>query len=260
MGVGPFAARAAKPAASAPAVAAAAAPGPAPERPPSGAPEAALREALLAVAPRMKERELFARLGLPRGAGRDEVKSAFLKLARQFHPDRFSAPALADLQDQVRDFFAAVNEAYEVLSDDRRRAEYVGSQAGAAGAQAEAARLDFQKGEACLRTRDLARARGFFESAVRSDPRPEHQAALAHALVLDPSRRERDRARELLAAAMKDPACDRAFFVAGLLARDEKDDAGAERLFRAAVQANPKNVDAVRELRAAEVRRSDRRR
>ena len=257
MGVGPFAARAPR-APAAPPVAAPAAPGSA--RPAPASPEAALREALLAVAPRMKERDLFARLGVPRGAGPEEVKSAFLKLARQFHPDRFAAPALADLQDQVRDFFAAINEAYDVLSDDRRRAEYVGSQAaGGAGAQ-EAARLDFQKGEACLRTRDLPRARGFFEAAARADPRPEHQAALAQALVLDPSRRARDRARELLTNAMKDRTCDRAFFVAGLLARDEKDDAGAERLFRAAVQANPKNADAIRELRAAEARRSDTRR
>ena len=262
MGVGPFAARAAKgpdhqaahPERSSDANAAERSRG----TPASS--EAALREALLAVAPRMKERDLFARLGVPRGAGREEVKSAFLKLARQFHPDRFAAPALADLQDQVQDFFAAINEAYDVLSDDRRRAEYVGSQAaGGAGAQ-EAARLDFQKGEACLRTRDLPRARGFFEAAARADPRPEHQAALAQALVLDPSRRARDRARELLTNAMKDRTCDRAFFVAGLLARDEKDDAGAERLFRAAVQANPKNADAIRELRAAEARRSDTRR
>lgn len=261
MGVGPFASRTARK----PAETSAPAEAPAPSAPSAGpaapgSPEAMLREALLAVAPRVKERDLFVRLGVPPTAGSDEVKGAFLKLARQFHPDRFAAPSLADLHDQVRDFFSAVNEAYEVLSDDRRRAEYVASRQGATTAQGEAARLDFHKGEACLRTRDLVRARGFLESAVRADPRPEHQAALAHALVLDPARRDRDRARQLLAEAMKDRGCDRAFFVAGLLARDEKDDGSAERLFRAAVQANPKNVDAVRELRAAEGRRSDRRR
>jgi tetratricopeptide (TPR) repeat protein len=258
MGVGPFGSRARAPAPQP--VPPSRVDAPAPPRPASGTPEAALREALFALAPRVKERDLFARLGVPPTAGRDEVKNAFLKLARQFHPDRFAASALADLQDQVRDLFSAVNEAYEVLSDDRRRAEYLASRQGATTAQAEAARVDFQKGEACLRTRDVARARGFFESALRADPRPEHQAALAHALVVDPEHPDRDRARKLLAEAMRDRGCDRAFFVAGLVARDQKDDDAAERLFRAAIQANPRNVDAVRELRAVERRRSDRRR
>jgi hypothetical protein len=43
--------------------------------------------------------------------------------------------------------------------------------------------------------------------------------------------------------------------VVGLLARDEKDDQRAERYFRAALAANPRNVDAVRELRMVERRK-----
>jgi cytochrome c-type biogenesis protein CcmH/NrfG len=115
-------------------------------------------------------------------------------------------------------------------------------------------------GEACLRTRDLGRARGFYEAAVRADPRPEYQAALAFVLLADPRARDRDRARGLLAEATRDAGCDRAVYVAGLLARDEGDDATAERLLRAVIRANPRHVDAVRELRALEARRIDRRR
>jgi tetratricopeptide (TPR) repeat protein len=255
MGVGPFTDRAH----AAAATPAPAAPTPRPAvTPPPGAPGSAeqqLREALLAVKPRARERDLFTRLGLARGASRDEVKRAFLRIAKQFHPDRFSSPALADLQDEVRDFFAAVNEAYEVLSDEKKRAAWLAK----GGSGGEAARIDFQKGEACLRTREHARARGFFESAVRADPRPEYQAALAFACLTDPARRDVGRARELLNEATKDPRCDRAFYVAGILARDEKDAGQAERMFRAAVQANPRNADAVRELRSLEARRADRR-
>lgn len=220
--------------------------------------DAALREALLAAAPRARERDLFARLGLSDGAGRDEVKRAFLALARQFHPDRFASPANVDLADTVRDLFAAVNEAYEVLSDDRKRAAYLAARAGAPSACTASARVDFEKGEACLRTRDLGRARGFYEAAVRQDARPEYQAALAFVCLADPRARDRDRARRLLADATKDPGCDRALYVAGLLARDEGDDATAERLLRAAIRANPRHVDAVRELRALDARRTDR--
>jgi len=272
MGIGPFGARpsgpghppghppagsappgAGAPAAAKPATAAPTAPGSA---------EAALRQALLDVAPRAREHGLFARLGLAEGAGKDEVKRAFLQIARQFHPDRFASPTLADLATVVRDFFTAVNEAYEVLSDDRKRAEYQASVKGGSvnPQRSDSARVDYQKGEACLRTRDFPRARGFLESAVRADPRAEYQAALAWTYVIDPAGRDLPRARGLLAEAVKDLACDRAQYVAGVVAREEGAEAEAERYFRAAVAANPRHGDALRELKALEGRRGQGRR
>jgi curved DNA-binding protein CbpA len=258
MGVGPFAGRppGERPATT-PAPGAPAAGGSRPRETPE---DVRLRDALLAVAPRARERNLFARLGLADSAGREDVKKAFLGIARQFHPDRFTSPGLADLQDTVRDFFSAVNEAYELLSDDKRRATYASERKGHQAAHAEAAKVDFLKGEACLRTRDFARARGFFEAAIRVDRRPEYLAALAQAWLLDALKKDRERARALLQEATKDPSCDRASLVAGMLAREEGDESAAERHFRAAVEANPRNVDAVRELRLAQARRSDKRR
>lgn len=264
MGVGPFGARHA---ATPPSGAGADAPaGPAFTPPPgqaravAGSAEAALRQALLEVAPRARERSLFTRLGLPEGAGKDEVKKAFLQIARQFHPDRFASPALGDLKGAVSDFFTAINEAYEVLSDDRKRAEHLAAAKGAASPQrAESARIDFQKGEACIRTRDFARARGFLESAIRADGRPEYQAALAWTYVVDPAGKDLAKARALVVEAARDAACDRAQYVAGIVARDEGNEAEAERYFRAAVAANPRHVDALRELKQVEGRRALRR-
>ena len=46
--------------------------------------------------------------------------------------------------------------------------------------------------------------------------------------------------------------------MAGILARDERDDARAEKLFRAAVAANPRNADAVRELKQIQRKRNER--
>jgi curved DNA-binding protein CbpA len=212
------------------------------------------------MAPRARQKDLFVRLGLAETAGREDAKRAFLALARQFHPDRFAAPSLADLHDVVKEFFASVNEAYEVLSDDRKRVEYLNQRKGADRAHADAARVEFQKGEACLRTRDFARARGFLESAVRADARPEYQAVLALAIVSDPATKDRARAKALVAEASKDPACDRALYAAGVIARVEGDEGTAERHFRAAVKANPRNSEAMRELRLLEARRADNRR
>jgi tetratricopeptide (TPR) repeat protein len=252
MGVGPFNRPAGAPAPTS-------APGPGAIDPA----DAALRKALLQIAPRADQASFFARLGLPETAGRDDVKAAFLGLARQFHPDLFGGPAMADLQETVRAFFSAVNEAYQVLSDDKRRAEHLAAlrSGGAVDPQrAEAARTDFQKGEVCLRTRDYARARGFLESAVRADPRAEYQAALAMSYLVDAAGRDVAHARTLINAALAVPGNDRVHFVAGMVAREEGNEGEAERQFRAAVVANPRHSDALRELRHLEGRRGQGRR
>ena len=163
----------------------------------------ALREALLAVAPRAQERDLFARLGLSDGAGRDEVKSAFLALARQFHPDRFASPANADLADTVRDLFAAVNEAYEVLSDDRKRARRTSPRAPASPPRAAGASADFRRAR---RASARATSRGRGGSTRRRSARirarrtrpPSRSSYLA-----DPRARIAIAARRLLAEATR---------------------------------------------------------
>jgi len=224
----------------------------------SGA-EVAMRRALQFVLPRAQERDLFARLGLTRSAGPDDAKAAYHQLVRQFHPDKYALPALSDLQPVLKDLLSALNEAYATLSDKAKRAEYLARLGGGSTAVTKeavaGARVDFQKGEACHRTRDFARARQFFEAAIQADPRAEYQVALAGTILADPRATDRGRLKELVAEAAKDPTCDRAHYLAGVLARQEGDEAAAEKAFRAAVQANAGNAEAARELRRIEAAR-----
>jgi len=223
--------------------------------------EAALRRALEFVAPRAREKDLFARLGLPKTAGVDDVKAAYHQMVRQFHPDKYAAPSLADLQPALQELLSTVNEAYTTLSDKTRRSEYLARTAAGGGAASQAdadtARVDAQKAEACYRTRDYGKARLFFEAAIRGDPRAEYHAALAAVLIADPKAPDRARVKELLAEATKDPGCDRGFFLAGLVARQDGEEARAEKMFRAALKANPRNADAARELKLLEGRRRE---
>jgi molecular chaperone DnaJ len=62
--------------------------------------------------------DLYARLGVSRGASHDEIRSAYKKLARRFHPDVNPGDASA------ADNFKRVSAAYEVLSDADRRKAY----------------------------------------------------------------------------------------------------------------------------------------
>jgi curved DNA-binding protein CbpA len=60
-------------------------------------------------------------LGVERTASPDQVRSAYLKLVHEYHPDRHQDNPLKDLAAQK---LARVNEAYQTLSNARRRAAY----------------------------------------------------------------------------------------------------------------------------------------
>jgi DnaJ-class molecular chaperone len=57
-------------------------------------------------------------LGVPKSAGEKDIRSAYRRLARKFHPDVNPGKASAS------DRFKKINEAYEVLSDTRTRRDY----------------------------------------------------------------------------------------------------------------------------------------
>jgi molecular chaperone DnaJ len=64
------------------------------------------------------KRDYYEVLGVGRTASADELKKAYRKLARQYHPDVNRGDATAEER------FKEINEAYEVLSDADRRAAY----------------------------------------------------------------------------------------------------------------------------------------
>lgn len=62
-------------------------------------------------------------LGLSKNATRDEIKEAFRNLAVKYHPDKHSQSSNT-VRENATLRFKQVSEAYEILSDDRKRANY----------------------------------------------------------------------------------------------------------------------------------------
>ena len=65
----------------------------------------------------MKYKDYYKILGVARGAGDDEIKKAYRKLARKDHPDVSKEP-------NAKEKFQEVSEAYETLRDKEKRAAY----------------------------------------------------------------------------------------------------------------------------------------
>ncbi|HLB26819.1 MAG TPA: DnaJ domain-containing protein, partial [Dehalococcoidia bacterium] len=63
-------------------------------------------------------RDYYEVLGLPRSASEKELKQAYRRLARKYHPDVNPGDAQAEAR------FKEINSAYEVLSDPDKRKKY----------------------------------------------------------------------------------------------------------------------------------------
>ena len=208
----------------------------------------------------------FEILGVSQSASPDEVGTAFVRAARQFHPDRLTGAGVADLQPQAERILARINEAAMVLGNPTRRAEYVASLA--AGSQVaqnlptllEAENL-FLKGEVFLKKGDYPKAIEAFTSATKGNPdEPQYQAYLAWARFEDPRARKEAIVREtlkIIEGVLKErPKFARGFYWVGQLWKFLNEAPKAEQAFREAVYVDAEFIEASRELRIIEMRKS----
>src|SRR5271157_798242 len=62
-------------------------------------------------------RDPYIVLGVPKSASAAEIKSAFRKLAKKYHPDQSKEP-------KAKERFAEVGSAYEILGDEKKRGAF----------------------------------------------------------------------------------------------------------------------------------------
>jgi curved DNA-binding protein CbpA len=230
--------------------------------PPSGQSPRDIRRRVAELA----SRDLYGVLGVDRRASLVEIQSAFVRLAKQWHPDR-NHPESDEVRQLLGRGFARLCEAHAVLTDaDARRQydltltqgfpdderEHVERMLGAAKA--------YQRAEVLFKKGNLEGAEQEARLAMEGDPEQADYVSL-YAWIVANGREPITTARyedliELLSRALKrGPQSERAHFWRGQLLKRAGRLEEAHREFRWVVHHNPHHVDAAREIRIYEMRR-----
>lgn len=90
----------------------------------SGALSDSQRQRIDSVYSRLDQLNAFELLEIARGADDKDVKRAYFRLSKEFHPDRFYMRDMGEYRMRVTKIFHALKQAFEVLSDEERRAAY----------------------------------------------------------------------------------------------------------------------------------------
>jgi tetratricopeptide (TPR) repeat protein len=205
--------------------------------------------------------DYFSMLDLARDATRDEVESTFVALAKRWHPDRLP-PELAGAREACARVFSRMSEARAALVDDDARAKYMKLlQEGSGSPETQEtvanivdAATSFQKAEVCFKRNDLVQAEKLCRRALDLDPtQPDYHALLAWLVAMKPESQSREKTLECIKMLDKaislNSRCEKAYFWRGMLNKRLGKTDVALKDFRRVADMNPRNIDAVREVR-----------
>ena len=239
--------------------------------PPSSRPltaeQNALKTKILERAEQITSQDYFQMLGLERDATPEQVQKAFFGLAKVWHPDRLP-PALVDVKDACGKVFTHLTEAHATLMDAGKRQDYMTLlKEGGATPDDQAkiqgileAATEFQKAEFLLkRNQNDPQAYEIVKRCVSLDPeQADYLATLAWLDAQKPEWLSREKTLEkavlLDRCIQQNPNCERAYFYRGMLYKRAEESNKALKDFKKAAELNPRNLDAMREVRLHNMR------
>ncbi len=216
----------------------------------------------------MDRQNYFEMLGVKESTDSATVRAKYMKLAKKWHPDRL-APELSELRPFVEEIFHLFTVARDTLGDDTTRAEYQKTVMQGGGTpeserklnvMVEAA-INFQKVDVLVKRRQYAEAMRIVDDAmevVRKEP--DYPAMRAWILLVDQGVHDEeitDEIRALLKATFKlNPEHAHGHFVCAMFYKRMGDHDRALKHFKKVVKIDPKNLEALREVRVATMRKS----
>ena len=223
-------------------------------------------------AQRLSSEDDYTTLGLKPDASPEAARAAYFRLVRLWHPDKIPA-AFDEVRAECARVFVRLNEAHRSISDvgvaSWRRAEAVIDAAGGSGAPAANDSLAPRPGtipvtlaaaDAALARNDIAAAEAIARSLTSAGADgPGARAVIAWCAIGATTNAEPARLEHALGVLDRiltgDPNCLHAlYYRARILKRLGRTD-DAVRDFRKIVRANPRHIDALREVRLYELRR-----
>ncbi len=214
-----------------------------------------MREALV----RMQSADYFTVLGVERDASIEEIRRKYFALAKDYHPDRFKDSRLLAPAEQI---FVIINEAYEVLSNDRKRRAYERSlrqlDAQRSMQQREqkfSTERVLQKGKALLQRNEWDAACRLFEQQMQLDDTEDwrFRVYLAWARYNRDHRRDPTAERQMeavfKAALDADPGFTDVYLLQGKHYRRAELWLKAKARFEKVLELEPGHMEAMRELR-----------
>jgi tetratricopeptide (TPR) repeat protein len=246
-------------------------PAPPPSQPPAPqqnltSEQSSLKQKILERALAISSQDYFQMLGLEREATSEQVQKAFFGLAKVWHPDRLP-PALVEVKDACSKVFTHLTEAQATLLDQERRTEYMTLLKDGGATPDDQAKIqaileaatEFQKAEIFMKRNDNAQAHELARKAYALDP--EQADYLAMVTWLDAQKPEwvgREKTLEKIAVldrCIKQNAnSERAYFWRGMLFKRIDETSKAMKDFKRAAELNPRNLDAMREVRLHNIR------
>lgn len=224
-----------------------------------------LRRKILDDYRRVMEADYFEALGITRQCNGPEVRRAYYRLAKEYHPDRFLGSGLSrEMSTKINEMFQYITQAYTVLSDPESHSDYLdelvnGPKKTININQVIEAETAYQEGRILLNTRRFGAAIKPLQRAIELSPEePEYLTHFAWALFkASPEKIEvRNRALEVLLASRElNPGLDLTHLYLGRIYQVQGKERQSEKSFEMAVQANPDCTEALRELRLINLRR-----
>ena len=213
----------------------------------------------------IEDQNYFDMLGIERSASDQTVNEAYLRLVKEWHPDRLPAE-LDPVRPYVERIFGYLTRAKNILADPEKRGDYLHSMqegGGTPAAEREVtsivqAAMEFQKVEVLVRRKDYDEALAILDEAMTlSANEPDFFAMRSWILLHIHAGRgpEFAQATEAADQALKlYPDNERAHYCRGLIARRNRREDEALRHFKRVVEINPRNIEAMREVRLAMMR------
>ena len=196
-------------------------------------------------------------LGVDENTRPEKIKKIYFKFARRFHPDAHPDLFQGEVRDKVEDLFTKISEAYDVLGDDKKRADYIKglrsklSKEDMDKAQrAIEAEMEFQKAEILLNRGKWADAKELLEKAVKLQPEePEYTMYLAWAdyKLSGPGQARKARAEIKKVMEQRPKNADGHYYL-GMIDKDEGNLGEAEKNLQKAQDLSPRDTDIKREL------------